>query len=328
MLRDLAPHVFSKPLPRTEPEPVEGGSENPVEPVDVDSEDEESDDLILLTHSVLGENDTVTDGSKSKKSPLFNDIFHRPPSLQTTCAWDLFVHYEKCALPKSKNSYKEFLRFATGHPQYTSHCMKRLTSTELPRVLVLAGFPIPRSDKEDQKESYRIAMLTLFHPWSDNEASPLKPEGCDWDTAFDDMDATLSPKHRRILSNMQLLYQSRDAKHDYSELRRRRMAELARSSVLSSSRREDDTDTYDPAWENAMQTDVDGAGTYGEDLTSTVTMTPFLLKSLRFLFSLGGTNSSLLVAKKKLQILVKKRTVESRMICLSQALRPILLSRI
>ncbi|KAJ7907829.1 hypothetical protein B0H13DRAFT_1545662, partial [Mycena leptocephala] len=111
--------------------------------------------------------------------------------------------------------------FATGHPQYTSHCMKRLTSTELQRVPVLAGFPIPRSDKEDQKESYRIAMLTLFHPWSDNDASPLKPEGCDWDTAFNDMDAILSPKHRQILSNMQLLYQSRDAKHDYSELRRR-----------------------------------------------------------------------------------------------------------
>lgn len=155
--------------------------------------------------------------------------------------------------------------------------MKRLTSTELPHVPVLAGFPILRSDKEDQKESYRIAMLTLFHPWSDNEASPLKPEGCDWDTAFDDMDATLSPKHCQISSNMQLLYQSRDAKHDYSELRRRRMAELVHSSVLSSSRHEDDTGTYDPAWENAMQTDIDGAGTYGEDLTSTVSLDTRLL---------------------------------------------------
>jgi hypothetical protein len=52
---------------------------------------------------------------------------------------------------------------------------------------------------------------------------------------------------------MQLLYQSRDAKHDYSALRRQRVAELARSSVLPSSAASDDANSYDPVWENAMQ---------------------------------------------------------------------------
>ncbi|KAJ6473026.1 hypothetical protein C8R45DRAFT_755793, partial [Mycena sanguinolenta] len=107
-----------------------------------------------------------------------------------------------------------------AHPQFTTHCMKKLSETEMARVPVLAGIPIPRADREDEKEAHQIAMLVLFQPWSTNLESPLKDMNTDWQGAYKDMMKEASTEHRRIMDNMQLIYKSRDAKHDFSAMRR------------------------------------------------------------------------------------------------------------
>ncbi|KAJ3884810.1 hypothetical protein GG344DRAFT_60126, partial [Lentinula edodes] len=121
--------------------------------------------------------------------------------------------YSKEELPESKKQIKTYLRFQSGHPQYITHCFKKMNTGDNPRVPVLKGYPIPRSDKIEHHEKYMIAMLALFKPWSHNEQSPLKTPEETWDTAFNTWKNTdLFKSHIKIINNMQLLYESKDAK--------------------------------------------------------------------------------------------------------------------
>ncbi|CAF1235715.1 unnamed protein product [Didymodactylos carnosus] len=54
------------------------------------------------------------------------------------------------------------LKFKENHPQYESHILIQRTDTVVP---VLIGPQIPRKDREDTKERYARAILTLFLPW-------------------------------------------------------------------------------------------------------------------------------------------------------------------
>ncbi|KAJ7615522.1 hypothetical protein FB45DRAFT_693292, partial [Roridomyces roridus] len=110
--------------------------------------------------------------------------------------------------------------FKTTHPQYTSHCMKQLDDSDTERVPVLIGYPIPKADNEEQELRYFAAMLMLFKPWSGAIGSPLKDEQQSWAEAFQDLKGLLPHRHQKILQNMQLVYQSREAKDDYSAQRR------------------------------------------------------------------------------------------------------------
>ncbi|KAJ3866052.1 hypothetical protein EV359DRAFT_37445, partial [Lentinula novae-zelandiae] len=125
--------------------------------------------------------------------------------------------YSKEELPKSKKQNKTYLQFKSGHPQYTTHCYKEIDISDDPRVPVLKGYPIPRGDKIECQDKYMVAILALFKPWSDNEQSPLKAPQETWDNAFCTWKDTESFKsHIRIVQNMQLLYESKDAKLNYS----------------------------------------------------------------------------------------------------------------
>ncbi|KAJ6572953.1 hypothetical protein B0H10DRAFT_1964280 [Mycena sp. CBHHK59/15] len=69
---------------------------------------------------------------------------------------------------------------------------------------------------------------------------------------------SMSPERIRIVLNMQILYQTRDAKFDFAAKRSKRLAELkrmAKNTVIGGS--DDGDETYDPVWENAMQTAID-----------------------------------------------------------------------
>ncbi|KAJ7933107.1 hypothetical protein B0H13DRAFT_1508278, partial [Mycena leptocephala] len=61
---------------------------------------------------------------------------------------------------------------------------------------------------------YAVAMLALFQPWSDVKSSPLKLSDTSWQDAWDKVKVSKSSEHARIVANMQLLYQTRDAKFD------------------------------------------------------------------------------------------------------------------
>ncbi|KAJ3931070.1 MAG: hypothetical protein NXY57DRAFT_896856 [Lentinula lateritia] len=130
--------------------------------------------------------------------------------------------YSKEELPESKKQIKTYLQFQLGHPQYTTHCLKKMDAGNYQQVPVLKGYPIPRSDKIECQDKYMIAMLALFKPWSHNEQSPLKAPQEAWNTAFNTWkDTDLFKSHIKIINNMQLLYESKDAKLDYSAQRQK-----------------------------------------------------------------------------------------------------------
>ncbi|KAJ3804915.1 hypothetical protein F5876DRAFT_18585, partial [Lentinula aff. lateritia] len=103
-----------------------------------------------------------------------------------------------------------------------THCLKKMDTGNSPRVPVLKGYPIPLSDNIEHQDKYCVYMLVLFKPWSDNEQSPLKLKEESWDTAFNTWkNMGLHANHINIMKNMQLLYETKDAKFDYSAQRRK-----------------------------------------------------------------------------------------------------------
>ncbi|KAJ6465349.1 hypothetical protein C8R45DRAFT_836832, partial [Mycena sanguinolenta] len=119
--------------------------------------------------------------------------------------------------PKSKTQRNTYLKFKPGHPQYTTHCLKKLDTRRIP---VLMGYRIPRSDSPSDETKYAVTILALFQPWSDMKSSPLKLPDTSWQDALKQLNASMSSEHARIVANMQLLYQTRDAKFDFAAKRR------------------------------------------------------------------------------------------------------------
>ncbi|KAJ6477698.1 hypothetical protein C8R45DRAFT_766033, partial [Mycena sanguinolenta] len=98
------------------------------------------------------------------------------------------------------------------HPQHTSHCLKKL---DKPVVPVLMGYRIPRNDSEADQLKYAVVILALFQPWSTLKSSPLKAPKTTWMDALNELQRAMSPEHARVTLNIQLLYQTRDAKFDF-----------------------------------------------------------------------------------------------------------------
>ncbi|KAJ7871106.1 hypothetical protein B0H13DRAFT_1634498, partial [Mycena leptocephala] len=125
------------------------------------------------------------------------------------CVWDILRNYVKEKKPKSKTQRKTYLNFKQGHPQYTTHCLKKL---DIPVIPVLMGYRIPRNDSDNDRTKYAVVILTLFKVWSDTKSSPLKSPETALSDALDEFKLYMSPEHARTVLNMQLLYQTRDAK--------------------------------------------------------------------------------------------------------------------
>ncbi|KAJ7245932.1 hypothetical protein B0H12DRAFT_1021586, partial [Mycena haematopus] len=76
------------------------------------------------------------------------------------------------------------------------------------------GYRIPRDNAESDKPKYCVIILTLFQPWSTVKLSPLKPLDLSWSDAFETLRQSMPPEHVRVMRNMQLLHQTRDAKNN------------------------------------------------------------------------------------------------------------------
>jgi hypothetical protein len=97
-----------------------------------------------------------------------------------------------------------------------------------------------------------LAISALFQPWSDMKSSPLKPLHTPWQDALNNLKASMSSEHARIVANMHLLYQTRDAKFDFATKRRQRLAELKMMAKDKGIDTDAAREEYDPVWENAM----------------------------------------------------------------------------
>ncbi|KAJ7939721.1 hypothetical protein B0H13DRAFT_1562298, partial [Mycena leptocephala] len=94
-----------------------------------------------------------------------------------------------------------------------THCLKKLESSRV--IPVLQGDRVPRNDLENDKIKDAVVILALFRPWSSFKRSPLKSPDVGWLDALAEFKLSMSPEHVRVTLNMQILYQTRDAKFDF-----------------------------------------------------------------------------------------------------------------
>ncbi|KAJ7178801.1 hypothetical protein C8R43DRAFT_823738, partial [Mycena crocata] len=96
----------------------------------------------------------------------------------------------------------------TRHPQYSSHSLHTRDERHVPVVL---GPKIHRSDRsEEEKELWAQDVVVLFKPWR----LPTELKGADetWLDAELKLRPTLEPWKNRVIRNMNVLAECRDAR--------------------------------------------------------------------------------------------------------------------
>ena len=156
------------------------------------------------------------------------DYQHRSKDLTALCLYDFVSHFHKKIIDKSdrrliKNAngpegerlYTEGTKmnerhtFESAHPQSSSHIIIKHTN---PVVPVLVGPQIPRHEREETRERYSRALLTLFVPWrAVNDLCALNQT---WAEALEVQKQLISPTSLKIIENIQLLH---ECKHDRDE---------------------------------------------------------------------------------------------------------------
>ncbi|THV04235.1 hypothetical protein K435DRAFT_649721, partial [Dendrothele bispora CBS 962.96] len=167
------------------------------------------------------------------------DMLFRPSDLESICLWELLESYEK--VPNKRSSANEELEetdipddddgmylstfrcssraeicsgsprlaFQPGHPQHSSHFMRKRRK---PCVPVFIGIGIP---KREDVDSYRIAMLTLFSPWRRSTSEPLKLRTASWAETFDNFKQQAGRRTLCLMDHFEEHHECRKAADNY-----------------------------------------------------------------------------------------------------------------
>ncbi|KAI0355691.1 hypothetical protein OH77DRAFT_1402844, partial [Trametes cingulata] len=103
-------------------------------------------------------------------------------------------------------------RFLRRHPQRDSHGVF-LRSAEDKYVLNFVGRGLPRADKGD-RETYCHTMLVFFGPTGWRVGKDLLGKAPNWSDSF--QSTQFCEEHLHVMKNMNVLYECRDARDDYS----------------------------------------------------------------------------------------------------------------
>jgi hypothetical protein len=104
-------------------------------------------------------------------------------------------------------------RFQVDYPRYLTHGVYRLED-KFRFVLTYVGPILPRRDKGDN-DKYCCIMLTFFCPW--RRGPDLRTNTKSWREAFDLY--PFSDRHLRMMQNMNVLYECREAAHNFAAQR-------------------------------------------------------------------------------------------------------------
>ena len=154
-----------------------------------------------------------------------NDYVFRPTSM---AAWSLVdfltftdvvpVHDKDStrsrAVARSGRPARPVHRFLPEHPKQATHGIRVLHEGDH-YVLDFVGAKLPRRDHGDH-EIYCRTMLTLFAPC--RTGLELRTTGQSWSDSFNM--ANFTARHLSLMDNMNVLYECRDASHDFAALRR------------------------------------------------------------------------------------------------------------
>lgn len=186
-----------------------------------------------------GDRDEVVDRVIISSSPdgfvpysKVNDYTLRPREMESWCLVD-YLRYTDLALlsdndspptdsgslpPGSEGAESpptgSLYRLSHMHAKYNSHGV-RVYRRRRPYVLNFVGPILPRMDRGD-RDVYCRTMLTLFKPW--RTGLELRASDVSWQETFDR--TLFTPRQMRVMANMNVLYECRDAAHDLSSLNR------------------------------------------------------------------------------------------------------------
>ena len=104
----------------------------------------------------------------------------------------------------------ERYRFQKQHPQAATHLMMKYSE---PHVPVLYGPQIPRRDRDDTRERYSRAILTLFVPW--RTVSDLCEGNENWEDALKSRQHYISRRSSVIIENIQLLHECKKDRDEH-----------------------------------------------------------------------------------------------------------------
>lgn len=157
------------------------------------------------------------------------DYQYRSDSLDNMCLYEFVsVFYKKKinatdvkqlsrAVSRAKNESirkgrppNERYRFQKEHPQAKTHLMMRYSE---PHVPVLYGPQIPRRDRDDTRERYSRAVLTLFVPW--RTVSDLCEVNENWKDALKSRQYRISRYSSNIIENIQLLHECKKDRDEH-----------------------------------------------------------------------------------------------------------------
>lgn len=123
-------------------------------------------------------------------------------------AEDDTISRQKDASGNKSHGYGHFL---LGHPQHESHTL-HLRGSRL--ISVILGRRIARSDGgAEERQIWARTMLILFKPW--RHPFYLKTPGEQWGDAFDQYRARISRYHMKIIHNMGVLAECKDARDQH-----------------------------------------------------------------------------------------------------------------
>ena len=100
--------------------------------------------------------------------------------------------------------------FQKEHPQATTYLIMEHSE---PQVPVLFGPQIPRKDREDTRERYCRALLTLFAPW--RTVRDLCDGDQTWEDAFKSRQSLILPHSWKIIENIQLLHECKKDRDEH-----------------------------------------------------------------------------------------------------------------
>ncbi|CAF3674036.1 unnamed protein product, partial [Rotaria socialis] len=231
-------------------------------------DEEQEEDIKQTEEQFLLEPTQTKNGARFVMVNTRPDYEYRSQDLTALCLYDFVSHFHKKLIDKSdhhliKNAngsecerldtegtkMNERYAFESAHPQSSSHIAIKHTN---PVVPVLVGPQIPRKEREETRERYSRALLTLFVPW--RSVHDLCILNQTWAEALEVQKPLISPASLKIIENIQLLH---ECKHDRDEHLRQVLVEAQSDNsidpVLIPNYYEEDQNTEDNDPEELFQ---------------------------------------------------------------------------
>ncbi len=157
------------------------------------------------------------------------DYQYRSNVLNKTCLYDFVSTFYKKKINETDLKYfskssttekqqdnqkgrpsNERFSFQEEHPQATTHILMKYSQFHVP---VLYGPQIPRQDRDDTRERYNRALLTLFVPW--RNVTDLCDINQTWEDAFERRKNLISAHSWKIIENIQLLHECKKDRDEH-----------------------------------------------------------------------------------------------------------------